>query len=504
MFRLNDKGKWTNRYKALGSIIAVLGVAGIAGVVTGIIGPGETGNVPTVVFGALTAILAAGALLLLIEYRKLGSRARELARKVNLHPDISSKQAFSDLDDEIGRLNLIDRDHYFIRLMKDRSSDHRPILKELTFYGVDFPYEGFILVSFNACRQQAMNPPQNIRTRDYLVRDVLERTLPEDFVSYVLDLEDLYICLFNVPYEAEPAGVRKIKKEMEVYALRVIKRIDESFDLHTSASVSELHRGLESLPDAFLEVQGLFKYRNITGNNASVLHYMAYYISFESWYEFGSTYNKFDEVRQLITSIQVGDFANAKLLINDLFENDYSRKYPTLILARCRLYGVIDAAINAMGLLKEELDEDFLRELNPATRIVNCNTYTELQAELDSIFDAIIEYYSRKKKDSPPEWFETIQTYIDKHYNDMDINVATIADHFKISSAYYARVFKKYTGMSPLDYIHKLRMRSAKRLMGKGVSVKDAATIVGYGSPITMSRAFKRYEGVTPGSYIKR
>ena len=504
MFRLNDKGKWTNRYKGFGSIIAVLGLAGIAGVVIGIIGPGETGNVSTVVFGALTAILAAGALMLLIEYRKLGSRARELAKKVNLHPDVSSKQAFSDLGDVIDRLNHNDRDHYFIRLMKDKSPDHRPILAELVFYGVDFHSEGFILVSFNACRLQVMNSPHNIRTRDCLVRDVLEEMLPKDLSAYVLDLEDLYIVLFNVPYETETAGVRKIKKEMETYALRAIKEIEERFDLRTSASVSELHRGVESLPNAYLEVQGLFEYRNITGSHASVLHYMAYYISFESWYEFGSTYNKFDEVRQLITSIQVGDFANAKLLINDLIENDYSRKYPTLILARCRLYGIIDAAINAMGLLKEELDEDFLRELNPATRIVNCDTYSELQRELDTIFDAIIDYYSRKKKDSPPEWFETIQTYIDKHYNDMDINVATIADHFKISSAYYARVFKKYTGMSPLDYIHKLRMRSAKRLMGKGVSVKDAATIVGYGSPITMSRAFKRYEGVTPGSYIKR
>ena len=477
---------------------------GIAGAVLSLAGPvGSSGSL-VASFGVLTALLSGGMMLLLARYRRIRSRARDIAVKIDHHPDVASKQALAGLGDQIDRLNLMDRDHHLIRLLKDESPNLRPILEELAYYGVAFPHDGFIIVAFNACRRQSMNPPQNFRTRDYLIRDYLEQSFAEGAAAFALDLEDLYVCLFNVPYTTESARVRKMKKDLDEFAEGVLSGIESSFGICSSASVSELHEGLQSLTEAFIEVQGLFEYRNITGNPSRVIQYTDYYVSFDSWYEFGNTYHKFDEVRQLITSIQVGDFSNAKFLINELIENDYSRMYPSLLLARCRLYGIIDAAINAMGLLKEELDADFLRELDPTTRIVNCSSYAELKSQLDSIFDAIIRYYSLKKKDSPPEWFETIRTYIDKHYNDAEINVATIADHFKISSAYYARVFKKYTGMSPLDYIHKLRMRSAKRLMAKGVSVKDAATIVGYGSPITMSRAFKRYEGVTPGSYLKR
>ena len=84
-----------------------------------------------------------------------------------------------------------------------------------------------------------------------------------------------------------------------------------------------------------------------------------------------------------------------------------------------------------------------------------------------------------------------------------EMNVSMIAGYFQINAAYYARIFKKYMGVAPLDYIHQLRMISAKELMTKGVSVKDTASIVGYYNTLTMSRAFKRYEGITPGKYIQ-
>ena len=77
------------------------------------------------------------------------------------------------------------------------------------------------------------------------------------------------------------------------------------------------HRTVHELPIAYKEVNGLFEYKKITANESKVIFYTDYYVSFDSWYNFGSTYNKFEEVRRLITSIQVGDFANAKSLLTE-------------------------------------------------------------------------------------------------------------------------------------------------------------------------------------------
>ena len=200
---------------------------------------------------------------------------------------------------------------------------------------------------------------------------------------------------------------------------------------------------------------------------------------------------------------QVGDFVNAKAIIMNMINTDYSLEYPSLELAKCRLYGIIDSSINALGMLRNEVDESYLRGLDAATRIVKCRTYAQIQAELTDIFDSIIVYFNSKNKEKPPAWFDETIAYIKKHFNDPEMNVSMIAGYFQINAAYYARIFKKYMGVAPLDYIHQLRMISAKELMAKGVSVKDTASIVGYYNTLTMSRAFKRYEGITPGKYIQ-
>jgi AraC-like DNA-binding protein len=52
-----------------------------------------------------------------------------------------------------------------------------------------------------------------------------------------------------------------------------------------------------------------------------------------------------------------------------------------------------------------------------------------------------------------------------------------------------------------MDYIHQLRVDAAKQLIMQGCSVKHAMSLVGYSNPLTMSRAFKKLDGSTPGQY---
>ncbi len=497
----DPKSADVKKYTGLSRITIIIAIVALGVSIYGVI----TYRLPFLPFLMAVLVIALSTIIifLLRRHRRIYVLVDSLMKKVDPEVKKSAEENLKELNRGLDRLVLMDRDHHLIRLLKDESPSLQPILDELKFYNVDFTEEGFILVAFNACRHQSMSPPRHFRLRDKMMWELLRETAGERVGFWVLDLEDMYVCLFNVPFTDNIEEVKEMKQRAEEYADKVIDRITQEFGLATQASISELHKGVLSLSAAYKEVQGLFEYRKITGNPTKVITYTDYYISFDSWYEFGNTYHKFEEVRRLITSIYVGNFSNAKLLINELIENDYSKIYPSLLLARVRLFGIIDASVNAMGLLKEDLDYDFLKKMDPTTRIVNCTSYDELQSVMNGIFDEIIEYNRNKDKDSPPEWFENIKQYIDTHYNDVNINVAKVADHFEISAAYYARIFKHHMGMSPLDYIHKLRMRSAKKLMSKGVSVKDAANIVGYGNPITMNRVFKRYEGVTPGSYLK-
>ena len=56
-------------------------------------------------------------------------------------------------------------------------------------------------------------------------------------------------------------------------------------------------------------------------------------------------------------------------------------------------------------------------------------------------------------------------------------------------------------GCGVLEYIHRVRLKHAKEQLKEGNSVKQVASAVGYTDTQALTRAFKRYEGVTPSQY---
>jgi len=69
----------------------------------------------------------------------------------------------------------------------------------------------------------------------------------------------------------------------------------------------------------------------------------------------------------------------------------------------------------------------------------------------------------------------------------------------------FVRRFKKATGMSPIEYVHRLRLEEAKQMLEAGDDSVDAiAAEVGYQDPRFLERLFHRYVGLTPAQYRRR
>lgn len=74
-----------------------------------------------------------------------------------------------------------------------------------------------------------------------------------------------------------------------------------------------------------------------------------------------------------------------------------------------------------------------------------------------------------------------------------------------LSPSRYREVFRKVTGYSPVEYITLLRLRQAAELLSEGeVTIEEAALAVGYTDRLYFQRVFKKHMGVTPGNYLKK
>jgi AraC-like DNA-binding protein len=80
------------------------------------------------------------------------------------------------------------------------------------------------------------------------------------------------------------------------------------------------------------------------------------------------------------------------------------------------------------------------------------------------------------------------------------ITVESMAKRARMSVAAFHHNFKLVTASSPLQYLKRIRLDRARRLMAHdGYNANTAARAVGYESPSQFSREFKRLFGVTPG-----
>ena len=106
------------------------------------------------------------------------------------------------------------------------------------------------------------------------------------------------------------------------------------------------------------------------------------------------------------------------------------------------------------------------------------------------------------KSTAGARYVQRAKAYITAAYTS-DITVEKIAAALSLDRRYLWRIFKEETGIGIKEYITRVRLECAARLLEGGRSVLEAAALCGYGDVSNFSRAFKRRYGSWPGEYSK-
>lgn len=93
--------------------------------------------------------------------------------------------------------------------------------------------------------------------------------------------------------------------------------------------------------------------------------------------------------------------------------------------------------------------------------------------------------------------------YINNHFN-KKLNLDFLSTVRFTSKFHLLRLFKKYYGQTPKQYITEKRIEQAKVLLKKGTNITDTCFEVGFDSPSSFSTLFKSRVGLTPTEFQKR
>jgi len=133
-------------------------------------------------------------------------------------------------------------------------------------------------------------------------------------------------------------------------------------------------------------------------------------------------------------------------------------------------------------------------------------------AILSRITDTLFHYILRHwmlEHDSSSHWAalyadEAVLRAIESMEDRMEYpwTVDSLAGAQGLSRATLARRFKEATGTGPMEYLKQIRMQRAARMLQNGEgNVEHISMRVGYESPFSFSRSFKRFYGLSPREF---
>lgn len=140
----------------------------------------------------------------------------------------------------------------------------------------------------------------------------------------------------------------------------------------------------------------------------------------------------------------------------------------------------------------------FRSRTNYMSDVMAMNDFSLLRAWFVDKFNESASNISKKSENRSESVVERAKKYIQENFR-KDISLEDVSQKVDISSYYFSKVFKEETGENFIEFLTKLRMEEAKRLLEESdLSIKEVCSEVGYSDPNYFSRNFKKYAGITP------
>ena len=110
---------------------------------------------------------------------------------------------------------------------------------------------------------------------------------------------------------------------------------------------------------------------------------------------------------------------------------------------------------------------------------------------------------TQQEKQKTPLFITQALEYIQKNYT-QKITAADLAWRVGVSRTTFMLAFKRYVGITFVEYVTRVRLKAAVALLKDGHSQEFVAEQTGFCNGCGLIRAFRRCYGITPKSYIER
>ena len=467
-----------------------------------------------IIWGIALSILLGGIVAFLFSrknYSPMGDLVANLAKRVGLPSgkEYNEYRFIQDamnntldenekINERLKQQNSVLRSNFLMRLLKGRMEDNNYINETMDSYKLKFDSDYFIVMLFYITdfskfysNDKDWNSKSKFQLVQFIITNVVEELASQKNQAYMAEVDEMLACIVNFRNPDLQSG----KQDMLHTATEAKNFIREKFNIDFIVSVSGMHKTVFGIPEAYQEALRAMEYKRTLDKEDIIF--------FDDMKSTRGKYNyPIETEHQLINCIKSGDFETSCSILNEVYDNNFSKSAPSNDMVRCLMFDLASTMLKTIPEINGQNDNLFLQELDIVERLVNCKKVQEMKQQMIVILSEICDYIQHNRKGRKEQLAENVMDYIRSNYHNVGLNVSVIADKFQLTPAYLTRLFKEQTGEGLFEYLTKVRMDKAKELLRSNeVSIKDLASKVGYFSSQAFIRAFKKCEGVTPGLY---
>lgn len=342
-------------------------------------------------------------------------------------------------------------------------------------------------------KDEAECEPRDIGWVRQTVVSIVQKLQEKGFACEILNLDEKIVCLVDFG---------TLEKEICYEQIACLAGLEKDFEAERLAgfqaiSVSDVHENVFSLHDAYSEASRVMEYQLVKGGEL-VMSYQEMVKKTQMSYLYS-----LENETALLHWIYEGKKEAALQLLDEIFEKNVGNANDSLKLCRCLVWDLTASLLRAENELKNRICLPDMQNL--LEHVESMNTLHESKEILAQRIAQICEEVTSSRGKKGDIVAQQIKEYIREHATEPNLSNQEIAEHFHMNISYLSTFFKDMTGMSPLAYIHKVRLDNAKELLLNTVlTVETISEKVGLSNSVALTRLFKKYEGTTPAVYRKR
>ena len=281
---------------------------------------------------------------------------------------------------------------------------------------------------------------------------------------------------------------KKLRMEVERIYLRMRSVLEKKMGIYLTIGVSRCRSQLEGKETS--EARQALKQRIIYGK-ANIYFY-------EDIRILGEQEFPVSQLHLLEQYIEHNEIFKVKNLVQEIFSEELVKKYGSayLRIMWIRILNLLLHHYERRGRNAAEI-EKMLQNYNLLDRIQS------LQEIRQKIIEMVMECVSTESvaDANARSKIQMAIGYIQEHFAE-NLTVNVLAEHYGMSPNYFSSMFKKEMSRSAVNYITELRINQARELLYHSeLSVVDISKKVGYEDSQYFFLVFKKYLGMTPLQY---